>query len=172
MRGLTDPGLEPRGSRALASRGVVTAHRHQLGDEPALRWIDLLECHRDCEPLGSVNLGELLLLARLRRPFERKQIAVQLRGIAVALHRPGVDYLAAALRDRRKRDERALGSTAGLFFELTLRGGQRFFPGWELALGNRPGSLVLPRPKGPSRMDQEHLGLALPEAKHQETCAR
>src|SRR5436309_6275171 len=112
------------------------------------------------------------MLARLRRPFQRKQVAVQLRGIAVALHRPGVDNLATALRDRRKRDERALGSTAGLFRELTLRGRQWFFARLELALGNRPRPLVLLRPKRSSRMDQEHLRLTIPEAKHQETCAR
>src|SRR2546422_3039473 len=40
---------------------TVTANRHHLGDEPALRRKDLLECHRDSEPLGTVNLGELLM---------------------------------------------------------------------------------------------------------------
>src|SRR2546425_718438 len=157
--------------RCLPRVGPLAAQRRQLGDEPALRGNDLLECHRDREPLGAVNLGELLLLPRLRRPFQRKQVAVQLRRIAVAFHRPCVDYLPTTLRDRRKRDERALGSTAGLFRELTLRGRQWFFARLELALGNRPSPLVLLRPKRSSRMHQEHLRLTVPEAKHQEPCA-
>src|SRR5439155_6552610 len=65
----------------------------------------------------------------------------------------------------------ALGSTAGLLLELTLRGGQWFFARLELALGNRPGPLVLLRPKRSSRVHQEQLRLTVPQTKHQETCA-
>src|SRR5213082_2276479 len=156
-------------ARTLSARG--TASRDELRDQAALRRIDLLEGHRDREPLGPVDLGEFLTPAGLGRPFEGERIAAELRRIAVTLHRPGVDNLAPALRDRRQRDERALGPTAGLLFELALRGRQRLLFRCKLTLGDRPGPCVLPRPERTARVHQENLGLIVLQAKHQETGA-
>src|SRR5207247_5937328 len=117
-------------------------------------------------------LGESLTPSGLGTPFEREQVAAELSGIAVAFHRPRLDYLAAALRDRRQRNERALGPTTGLFLELAPRGNQRCLAGRELPLGNRPGPFVLLCPKRSSRMHQEDLKRTAAPAKHQETCAR
>src|SRR6266516_2927344 len=121
-----------RQCEGLSARG--TAQRHQLREQRALRRIDLLEGHRDREPLGAVDL-------------------------------------ATALRDRRQRDERALGSTAGLLLELAPRGRQRLLFRRKLTLGNRPGPFVFPRPERTARVHQENLELTVLQAKHQETGA-
>src|SRR6266567_1253815 len=158
-----------RQCEGLSARG--TAQRHQLREQRALRRIDLLEDHRDREPLGAVDLGEFLTLAGLGRPFERERVAAELRRVTVAFHRPGVDDLATALRDRRQRDERALGSTAGLLLELAPRGRERLLFRWKLTLGNRPGPFVFPRPERTARVHQENLELTVLRANHQETGA-
>src|SRR5947209_8179697 len=158
-----------RQCEGLSARG--TAQRHQLREQRALRRIELPERYRDREPLGAVDLGEFLTLAGLGRPFERERIAAELRRIAVTLHRPGVDDLATALRDRCQRDERALSPTAGLLLELAPRGRHGLLFRWRLTLGNRPGPFVFPRPERTARVHQENLELTVLQAKHQETGA-
>src|ERR1041385_168914 len=90
--------------------------------------------------------------------------------MTVSFHRPRVNDLATALRDRRQRGERTLRPTPRLFLELPLRSRQRFLAGRKLPLGNRPRSLILLRPKGSARMHQKNLRLSVLDAKHQETC--
>src|SRR6266567_1273906 len=158
-----------RQCEGLSARG--TAQRHQRREQCALRRIDLLEGHRDREPLGPVDLGEFLTLAGLGRPLEREHVAAELRRVTVAFHCPGVDHLAAALRDRCQRDERTLSPAAGFLLELALRGRQRLLFRWKLTLGHRPGPCVFPRPERTARVHQENLELTVLQAKHQETGA-
>src|SRR6188472_1854313 len=81
-------------------------------DELAPRFVE-------AEPLGPVDLGELLAASRARRPFHLEAVAAHGRRVEVAARGPGRHLLAALLHDRAQLDERVGGQArAGLLLEL------------------------------------------------------
>ena len=68
-------------------------------DEGRLRLDQLLLCGPRLEPLGPVDLGELLLDPRARGPLHLEGVAAQGAGVEVGLGGPAMDDL-VALADR------------------------------------------------------------------------
>src|SRR5258708_16756345 len=68
-----------------------------------------------------------------------------------------MDHLAARLAHRRQAHELALGRKACLLARLASRRQELVLAVLDLALGDRPGAVVLAHPVGPAGMDQEEL---------------
>ena len=99
-----------------------------------------------CPDRGGHSIENVLLASRGR--------------VEVALPAPGRDDLAGLLPDRAELDERVTHDRrrrAQLLLELAQRNLERLLAGLDLALGDRPGAIVLPRPERPARMDEQHL---------------
>jgi hypothetical protein len=78
---------------------------------------------------------------------------VRIGEVKIAPHRERGDDLAAGLLQRWKCDPRAgRRRKSDLLFEFALRGSPRVFAVGVLALGDRPGAVILARPKRPTRM--------------------
>src|SRR6266699_837091 len=94
------------------------------------------------------------------RPLDRKRVALDGRGIAVALDRPGVHRLAAPLLERRERTELPANPATGFLLELPPRGCERVLIGSELTLGDGPRAQILLRPEWTTGMDEEDFEAA------------
>src|SRR4051812_3052469 len=110
------------------------------------------------EPLGAVDLGELLPTARVRWPLQRECRAPDGRRVELALDRPRPDALAAGLA-QLTQVERPAGRdvAAGLLRELAPGRREGVLVGVVLALDDRPGAVVLARPEGAAHVAEEHL---------------
>ena len=92
-----------------------------------------------------------------RRPFRLRPQAVQARRVAVALERPGVDDLAAALDDPAERQVGTARFEAGFLDELADGGLERIFARMDAALRNRPRAFVSRGPERPAGMREQDL---------------
>ncbi len=72
----------------------------ELVKESDLSWIDLAASGWDVKPLGTVDLGELLHLAGLRRPFHLKGVGLKILRVEVAFDRVRMNDLSRLLCDR------------------------------------------------------------------------
>ena len=134
--------------------------------------IDLLPRVLECEPFGAVHLGERAHLARAGRPLDGERVALDPRGIEVALECPGADQLSALLPDLAQGDRLAVGRRgAQLLLELATGGLERVFVRLVLAFGDRPGAFVAARPEGPARVYEQDLVLAARAAKQEQAGA-
>src|ERR1035438_6102301 len=143
----------------------------KLLNQCLLPCFDLPFCRSHVEKICPVDLRELHVSPRFRRPFNREGVAGDCAWIAVTLERPCVNDLAALLLDRRQCSEGAGWRDASFFFELPLGGFEQIFALLDLALGNRPSQFVLVLEIGTTRMGKEHLQLAIVNAIHQQTSA-
>ena len=85
--------------------------------------------------------------------------------VEVALGAPGGDDLAGLLPDRAEIDECLANDRrrrAELLLELAQGNVERLLARLDLALRDRPGTIVLPREERPTRMDEQHLGAVAP----------
>src|SRR5262249_7909222 len=113
------------------------------------------------EVVDTVDLGESAAPAGTGRPFDLESVAGELRKIEVRLEREGMYDFAALLAHRRERDERSVGDEAGFLGELASRRRGKIPVGSDEALGDRPGALVLARPKGAARMSEQYFKVEL-----------
>src|SRR4051812_22125233 len=143
----------------------------QLVDQGDLAGVDLPPRLVQAEVPRPVDLGELLVTPRPWGPLDREGVAGDRRGIAVPLEGPDVDELAPPLPHRGQGEERAGRDDADLLPELPDGGGQRVLARPDLALGDRPGPLVLGAEERPAGVDEEDLQLAAGQAIHQESGA-
>src|SRR5262249_36875284 len=81
--------------------------------------------------------------------------------------RQGVDHLAARLAHRRQADEPARQGKARLFRGLALGGEKLVLAVLDLALGDRPGAVVLARPVLATGMHQKERKLRRAPEDHQ-----
>jgi tetratricopeptide (TPR) repeat protein len=96
------------------------------------------------KPRDAVDLGERPQHAGARRPCHLERARAQVFGVKVALDRERDDALARLLADLPELDDRpARRRMAELLGELPARALQRVLARLELALGDRPGALVL-----------------------------
>ncbi len=140
-------------------------------DQRLLPGLDLPSRRSHVEEGRPVDLRELHPSPRLRGPFHRERVADGRTWVAVALERPGVDDLAALLLHRRQSDEWACRRDAGFFLEFPPGGFEQVLARLDLALGNRPGAVVLVLEKRAAGMGKEHLQLAIVNAIHQQSGA-
>src|ERR1019366_6573390 len=141
-----------------------SCHSHnpfKLLDKCFLSGFDLAFRRSHVEELRSVDLRELHLPPRLRRPFHRERVADGCSRIAVALEGPSVNDLASLLRNRRQSDEWTRCRDAAFLLEFPLGGFEQIFTWLDLALGNRPSAVILVLEIGATRMGKEHLQFAI-----------
>ena len=106
------PGRPAKGDPHLggkAPRGEKPACSGEFGQpvqEGGLSGVDLRARFREGEPLGAVDLREILHAPGAGRPFHLKGVAARRAG-EVALASPGVNGLAALLQDGAERGGRA-----------------------------------------------------------------
>src|SRR5688572_29400672 len=129
----------------------------QFLQDRGLRRQDMAKGLSQREPLTAIDLREARRAAGARRPFHLELVAPYGGRIDLALDRPGMHDLPAALLDRRQRDERAVERLPHLLEELAPGGGEAVFSVVELALGDRPGAEILLGPEGSTWMHQEHV---------------
>jgi len=96
---------------------------------------------------------------------------MNVRGVALAFKRPGVDDLAAFLGDGLQFEKISLRFEADLFLEFAFGGTKRFFAGMNFAFGNGPCACVPLFPKRASGMRQEKFQFASTRTIHQQTSA-
>ena len=92
-----------------------------------------------------------------RRPLDREGVAGDRRRVAVPLEGPGVDDLAPLLLHRAQGEEGAGRGGADLLLELPDGGVEGLLARPDLALGDRPGPLVLVAEERPAGVDEEDL---------------
>jgi hypothetical protein len=85
---------------------------------------------------------------------------VDLRGVAIALDRPGVHDLAAGLPDGRQGTKFAVDLGARFLAEFPAGVSQEVDIGRDFALRDRPRAKVFLGPERAAGMDQEHLDAA------------
>src|SRR4029079_15437258 len=132
-------------------------HRLEPVDELRLRLEKLHARLGELEPTGAIDLRELPCLPRAGWPLEREGVAPEPGRVEVALRAPRCHDLSRLLADRSEIDERPTRDRrrrAELLLELPQRDIERFLTRFDLALGDRPGPIVLPREERPARMDE------------------
>src|SRR5215510_5366268 len=85
-------------------------------EEGNLRCLEPSACLVEIEPFDTVDLGERLDDARMRRPFQLVGVADGGRRVEVSLDRPPQHKLARLLSDLSELDERAVGGFVTGFF--------------------------------------------------------
>ena len=130
-------------------RGIQ--RRRQAINEFRLGGIDFPLGHLRIEPRASVYLRKADPPSRAPGPLGLHAVADDLGSICVTFPRPAVDHLAGLLSNGTQREERALGTHAGFFLELTARGSKgvltRLIEGniaQEIVKGARVPVLLLP----------------------------
>src|SRR5687768_5551361 len=109
-------------------------------------------------PPGPVAPREPADAARTRRPLRREVVAPDLRRVEVALAGEDGHHLAARLAELAQGDDRALRRRpAQLLLEFAQGRGEGVVALLVLALRDRPGALVLPRPERAAHVADEHL---------------
>ena len=128
---------------------------------------------RHREPADPVDLGEDLDTAGAFGPFEFEGIAVRIGKVKIASHRERGDDLAAGLLQRCELDPRAgRRRQADLLFEFALRDCPRVFAFAVLALGYRPGAVILASPKRSARMPDQDFDDVVAHPIQQQSCAQ
>jgi hypothetical protein len=125
-------------------------------------------CRRHGKPARPIDFRKLPHLARALRPLHRKSVAAHSRRIDVPTHSPCIHHLPAGLPNSNERPEFASRLRAGFFRELAFGRFERLFSLREFALGDRPGTVILLRPKRPAGMHKKNLGHTAPLAKEQQ----
>ena len=118
------------------------------------------------KPARAVDLGKARALARSGRPFHLEQIADELRGIAIAFDRPGVDDLAAGLLERAERRNSPSAVKPVSSLEFAPGRGEQILAGIGKPLRDRPGACVLLGPERAAGMDEEDLGRPRPQPRY------
>ena len=161
--------------RPSSADGVAAAVQCRLQpvEERDLRILHVPPRLARIEPFDLVDLGVGADLAGEWRPLEREGVAVRLSRIQVALGRPSVNHLAAALGYRPELDERAFRhGMAGLLLELPAgRGRQVRLVEVGLALGDGPAAQVLVAEEGAARVPEQHLQAIAPAAEEEDAGA-
>src|SRR5688572_12573600 len=111
--------------------------------ERSLSLLQFQTSRRNREETDFVDFGEVLEFAGTDGPFGGEGVA----GMDVALGQvafasPGVDGLAAFLKDGAQVDERTSGNEAGFFAEFALGGYEQIFAFVGFALGDGPMTIV------------------------------
>src|ERR1039457_4318478 len=123
------------------------------------------------EEFGPVHLRECGHTPRVRRPFHRERIALDLAGIAVAGKRPRVDDLAALLGNRGQFDECPLWFEAEFLLKFPLCRLQPVFARVYFPLRDGPDAGILPLPQRPARMHEQELQFVVLDPIHDQSCA-
>src|ERR1700739_2449369 len=122
--------------------------RHQPIEKCTLSLEQLRTCLCHRKPADPIDLGEFPHRARALWPLQLESVAICVSDLEVALDGEGGDHLAAGLFQRTEVDSRAgRHRQPELLENLALCGRPRIVPVGVLALGNRPGPVVLAGPK-------------------------
>ncbi len=150
---------------------MVIQGMQQPVDETLLSFEDLFPGRLYFKPVCSVDLGKLPHYPRSPGPLKHELIAHNPPLIQVLFHRPDKNDLPAGLLYPSQLYENPINLKARLFLKLPFRRIQGALVLLEKAFGYRPGSLVLPRPQGPTGMDEQDLKMIVLKPERQDPAA-
>ena len=129
---------------------------------------NLLSGARQIEPFRTIDLRKALSPPAFRRPFHFEGVALQIVGIAVTLHGPHLNELAARLSCLAESDAVSFGLVPRLLEELASGGRKGILARTDQALGNAPRALILAVPERAAGMAEQNLDASSSAAKEKE----
>ena len=162
------------GGCAVRGSSARLEHRLEPVDQLRLRLEQLHPRLGEPEPGGAIDLRELLQLPRPRRPLERERVARRRSASkSPSAHQAATIFPAfCRIVPRSTSASRATGGGApSSSSNSRKRDVERLLARLDLALRDRPGTVVLPRPERPAGMDEQHLERVASAAVEEKACA-
>ena len=147
----------PSEQRAYLSRSACLDHLFKLRKKRTLSRKDLSICGSEIKPFGAIDLWKFLKLPKLWRPLHPETGASDQCRVDIAFHGPDGNDFSTRLAQRLQRNSHSMNFKTGFFEKFPLGSFQRIGSFVIFTLRDRPGSIILLRPEGTARMNQQNL---------------